>query len=103
MISSNTFWLICVIAGCLADEAREKRIQEKARSLVQEEKFEITELPLHSQSERNHSSCPGVTETVSLYRSVRPSPYLSLLTISHLLTRLEVEVPRAGSYFSHSR
>ena len=76
------FWLICLIGGCLADEAREKRIQEKARSLVEEEKFEITELPLHSQSERNHSSCPGVTETVSMYRSVSQSvsQAISLLT-----------------------
>ena len=83
MISSNTFWLICVIAGCLADEAREKRIQEAARSLVEEEKFEITELPLHSQSERNHSSCPGVTETVSMYRSVSHAISFPFLTISH--------------------
>ena len=36
--------------------------------LIEDDKFEITELPLHSQSERNHSTCPGVTETVSLYR-----------------------------------
>ena len=68
MILSNTVWLIYLVAGCLGDEAREKRIQEKARLLIEDEKFEITELPLHSQSERNHSTCPGVTETVSLYR-----------------------------------
>ena len=36
--------------------------------MVEEDQFDITELPLHSQSVRNHSSCPGVTETVSLYR-----------------------------------
>ena len=68
ILLSNTFCLISVIAGCLGDEAGEKRIQEKARALVEEEQFDITELPLHSQSVRNHSSCPDVTETVSLYR-----------------------------------
>ena len=62
------FWLICLTAGCLADEARERRIQAKARSVVEAEKFEITDLPLESRSERNHSACPDVTETVSLYR-----------------------------------
>ena len=65
---SNTLCLISLIAGCLADAARDKRIQEKARALVEEEKFDITELPLHSESVRNHSSCPDVTETVSMYR-----------------------------------
>ena len=65
---SNTLFLISLIAGCLADAARDQRIQEKARALVEEEKFDITELPLHSESVRNHSSCPDVTETVSMYR-----------------------------------
>ena len=65
---SNTLGLISLIAACLADEARDKRIQEKARAMVEEEKFDITELPLHSESVRNHSSCPDVKETVSLYR-----------------------------------
>ena len=36
--------------------------------MVEAENFDITELPLHSESVRNHSSCPGVTETVSLFR-----------------------------------
>ena len=36
--------------------------------MVEREKFDITELPLHSESVRNHSSCPDVTETVSMYR-----------------------------------
>ena len=65
----NTFWIIIVIGGCLGDEARVKRIQEKARLIVESENFKITELPLHSESVRNHSSCPDVTETVSIYRS----------------------------------
>ena len=68
MFISRIFFIISAFAGALCDEALDKRINEKAREIVESEGFDLKTLPVHSQVERNHSSCPDVTETVTEYK-----------------------------------
>ena len=61
---------ICVlgVGVCFTDEAQDRRINDKAQAIVEREDFDLKSLPVHSQSVRNHSSCPDVTETVTEHR-----------------------------------
>ena len=68
MLCSRRFFIISALSACLCDWALDKKINEKAREIVESEGFNIKDLPIHSQLERNHSSCLDVTETVTQYK-----------------------------------